>query len=336
MSLQSNLKRPRRITQQIENRAARDVLRVYREQLDTIRAEVGLLFERYADSDGVLIMADVQKYDRLTKTEKAIAAALTVAAVKQTRITKEALTEIYVTSYYRTGYAFDVAVGANTGFGKVVDKRLDKAIWNKDLDRIGWPYRSKQNAMLGSRQIQSELASGLRQGKSYTEIAREVKKISGKKAWEAERIVRTEAHRIREEATWDAYDEAESNGIEGRRIWVSTLDEATRDMHADMDQREATIITDTRLDGEDKYLFQLPDGAVGYPGNTGEAHHDINCRCDTIFEIDDYKPQTRRARLTDAEYAERKAAAGPGELVPRSEEISNMSYHEWARMKGLE
>jgi hypothetical protein len=106
-------------------------------------------------------------------------------------------------------------------------------------------------------------------------------------------------------------------------------------MHQDMDQREATIITDTRIDGEDKYLFQLPDGAVGYPGNTGEAHHDINCRCDTEFRVEGFKPQTRRARFTDEEYAQRKAAAGEGEIVPRSEVIANMSYHEWAQMKGI-
>jgi hypothetical protein len=280
-------------------------------------------------------MGEVQKYGRLDKTEKAIIAALLAAAAASTRTTKKALTDIYTTSYYATGYALETAVGANTGFSGLTDRAVAN-VWMNDFDRIGWPYRNRQNAMYAARQIQSAVASGIRQGQSYTEIAREVKEITGKKAWEAERIVRTEAHRVKEEATWAAYDEAEKHGIEGRRIWIATLDDATRDMHQDMDQREATIITDTRTDGEDKYLFELPDGAIGYPGNTGEAHHDINCRCDTIFEIEGFEPQTRRARLTDEEYAERKAAAGPGELVPRSEEIANMSYHEWAQMKGIE
>ena len=335
MNLKNDLDGMRRVVQSIEDKAVRDVLTAQKKQLDATRAEIALLYERYGDADGVLTMPEVQKYDRLTKTEKAILVAFVAAAVYQTRITEKALTDIYTTSYYRTGYAVEKGLGVNTGFAKLTDRLLD-TVWKNDLDRIGWPYRTKQNAMLGARQVQAELASGLRQGKSYTEIARAVKDITGKKAWEAERIVRTEAHRIREEATWSAYDEAEKHGVEGTRTWVSTLDDRTRDMHQDMDGREATIITDTRLDGEEKYLFQLPDGAIGYPGNTGEAHHDINCRCDTAFIIEGFAPQTRRARFTDAEYAERKAAAGEGELVPRSEVIANMSYHEWARMKGIE
>jgi len=335
MSRRFSLRDMRWFAQRIENRAARDVLKVYSTQLNIIRAEIALLYERYADSTGLLPMAEVQKYNRLSNTEKAILAAMSVAAIKQVSITKKALTEIYVNSYYRTGYAVDVMVGANTGSAKLTDK-LIATVWKNDLDRIGWPYRTKQQAMLGARQIQAALASGLRQGKSYTQIAKEVARITGKTAWQAERIVRTEAHRIREEATWKAYDEAENMGVKGTRIWLSTLDDRTRDMHQDMDQREATIITDTRTDGEDRYLFQLPDGAIGYPGNTGEAHHDINCRCDTRYDIEGFTPQTRRAKLTDAEYAERKAAAGEGELVPRSEVISNMSYHEWAQMKGIE
>ena len=327
MNLRPRIEPGEREADRIENAGVRAVLTEHKRALDDIRSEVSLLYENYADSEGVIPPAEVRKYNRIDKTEANIKKIIAGLVLLQIAQTKRTISAAYAQAYYRTAYAAEATVGANLGF-KELEKAVVRNAWERAGTTIQFDDRIREQAARHFRRVREAIEYGINQGQAYNTTAKTVKDIMGNKAYEAERIVRTESHRVKQEARHTALDEAQEQGINMARKWISTFDQNTRDMHQDMDGRTADII-----DGE--VVFTLPDGVRGYPGNTGAAHHDINCRCDEDGELKGFEPQTRRARYTDEEYAERKAAAGPDELVPRSYEISNMSYNEWAGMKGL-
>ena len=313
---------------EIENRAVNEVMREYKEALNGIRAETALMYERYADDNGIIPPGEMEKYNRLNKVEAAIKVVIAGLVLSQITQTKKATALSYTQAYYRTAYAVETTVGANLGY-KELERAVVNNVWKRAGTTIQFDERIREHAIRTYRQVREAIEEGIRQGRAYSTTAKEVSELMGNKAYEAERIVRTESHRVKVAARHTALDEAEVMGVNMVRKWLSALDTATRDMHQSMDGREADI-----TDG-DSVTWLLPDGAVGYPGNTGVAHHDINCRCDEDGIVEGFEPQTRRAKYTDEEYAERKAEAGPGELVPRSYEISNMTYNEWAEMKGF-
>ena len=327
MNLWEKIKKGERDADRIENAGVQKVTLEHKKALSDIRGEVALLYENYADKDGIIPPGEVQKYNRLDKTESNIKKIIAGLVLVQIAQTKKTTGLAYAQSYYRTAHAVETAVGANLGY-KELEKAVAHNVWKRAGTTIQFDDRIREQAVSHLRRVSEAIERGIQQGRPYTKTAKEIKEIMGNKAWEAERIVRTESHRVKVVARHEALTEAEKEGVVMTRKWLSALDERTRDMHRSMDGRSAEII-----DGE--VTFVLPDGIKGYPGNTGFAHHDINCRCDETGEVEGFEPQTRRARYTDAEYAERKAAAGPGELVPRSYEISNMDYNQWAEMKGL-
>ena len=338
MSLLKNLKSQDKVIDLTQRRAERELMREYNKSLKVVQGKVADLFRKYSDADGKLSLADVSKYNRLANLEKDIVKEMGKLSSKQNLTTTKTIKRVYEESFYRTAFVVENEVRrqfeSRLAFGLLPDKQVKAAILNP-YDRIGWPERSKNGIRTGTRRVKEAVTQGIIQGKGYAQTAREMKGMFDKTASDALRIIQTESHRAREQGRWDSYDEATEQGLILRAFWESALDDATREMHQDMDGREAMEVYDPKQ-GEEDYLFELPDGIVGYPGNTGEAHHDINCRCTTRVELEGVKPDKRRVRLSDEEYERRLAEAdGDKSKVSRSEVVPYKSYHEWANDNGI-
>jgi SPP1 gp7 family putative phage head morphogenesis protein len=88
-------------------------------------------------------------------------------------------------------------------------------------------------------------------------------------------IARTETARAANVATWRAQFQS---GVVDLREWVATPDGRVREPHIGLDGIVVGI--------SEPWTFS--DGVeVIAPGNSGEAKHDINCRCTTIAAIED-------------------------------------------------
>ena len=334
MSLSKSLKQQDKVIALTQRRLERDLLREYNKSLKVIQAQVADLFRKYADSDGKLTLAEVSKYNRLANLEKNITKEMGKLSSKQTLTTTKTIKTVYEESFYRTAFAVDNAVrgeyGARLQFGQLPTAQVEAAVLNQ-YDRITWPQRSRSSIAKANERVRQAVTQGIIQGKGYVETARDLKDLYDKTASEALRIVQTESHRAREQGRWQSYEEAESQGLQLNAFWVATTDQNTRDMHGDMDGRQAEM-AEVMSSGEVEYTFVLPDGAVGIPGNTGEAHHDINCRCTTRVEMGDFKPKVRRERLSDEEYNRRlEAADGDKSKVARSDVVPYRDYNQWAQ-----
>ena len=302
MSLDDKFKQGEKAAEKLEQQAEKEIIKAYRESLKEIRTEIALAYEKYA-SDGVLTMAEMQKYGRLVKLEEAIAKEVTKLTGTEIRTTKKAIKEVFQESYYRVAWTLETGAEVSLGFALLKPEAVEAAVLNP-LDRITWPERVKDNARILNRQIREEITRGIIQGYSYDKTAKAVKERMDIGATKALRIVQTETHRAQSQGTQAAFEKAAAKGLVYKRVWVATLDGRTRDRHRMLDGQKVDV----------DQPFEYGGMTAMYPGGFGIPEMDINCRCTVRAEIEGMEPQLRRAR---------------DPKTGRNVQVPNMTYQEW-------
>lgn len=120
--------------------------------------------------------------------------------------------------------------------------------------------------------ISGELARGIANAYSFSEIARNISRHGNVTMNKAYTIARTEGHRITEQSRQDARQKAKEAGADVVKQWDSTVDKRTRETHV-------------KLDGQIRELdepFKVNGHKAMYPGGFGVAKEDINCRCTAL------------------------------------------------------
>jgi SPP1 gp7 family putative phage head morphogenesis protein len=282
----------------------KELLDAYKKAASDVNKEIASLYANYSEK-GELSYAEVQKYNRLGKLEKSINGI--VKGLKNTtqRITGKAMESAYKESYYLNMYLTEMQTKTGIGFTAVNQNMVNAAVM---LPQSGLIYIQTitKNFAESLTKIKQIITNGIIRGDSYYTMSRRVRDVFGGNAYNAERVIRTEAHRTMVQGSIDAYDQAEELGVKSRRMWVATLDNRTRDMHAEMDGQYA----------DEEGYFTLPDGVVTKgPGLSGYDHHDINDRCRVIAVVSGYEPTQRRQ--------------GGGEV------IDFMTYSEWKEYRNV-
>lgn len=141
------------------------------------------------------------------------------------------------------------------------------------------------------KSITQEISRGIASSLPYSDIARNIKGVSGAPLSRAKTIARTEGHRIQQTSSRDAQYAAKKKGADVLKQWDATLDGRTRDSHA-------------RVDGEIKELDEKFSNGLMFPGDpSGGAAEVVNCRCTSNtrarWALDDEELNTLKER---AEY----------------------------------
>lgn len=116
--------------------------------------------------------------------------------------------------------------------------------------------------------LRNPLVQAMERGDAVKAIQKEVKRIFGyAEGYRNERIARTETLSA---TNYGAQEAIMQSGIKCRKEWVATLDERTRDRHAEMD-------------GETAELSQPFSNGLMFPGDPdGPPEEIINCRCTEV------------------------------------------------------
>ena len=127
-----------------------------------------------------------------------------------------------------------------------------------------------------AKQLRAVLDEGVQAGETLVQLTDRVNTVfKAKKTWEAERIARTEMASASSEGRLEVM--MQSNVIDGKE-WLCAMDERSREMHV---QLNGTVVKK----GE---MFVFADGvSTRGPGLASVAHHDINCRCQSLPVISD-------------------------------------------------
>lgn len=119
------------------------------------------------------------------------------------------------------------------------------------------------------KHIREEITRGIATSLPYEQIARNIANYTTLPISNANRIVRTEGHRIQQASADDARNAAKAKGADVVKQWDASLDGATRPLHR-------------KLDGQIRETdepFEAGGKKVMYPGKFGDPSQDCNCRC---------------------------------------------------------
>lgn len=158
------------------------------------------------------------------------------------------------------------------------------------------------------KQIANAVTQGIIQGESIPEIAdRIAKQTSSTNEKAMIRYARTAMTGAQNAGRVCAMHDAIDKGVKVKKRWEATLDNRTRDAHADLDGQEQDV--------DDPFDSEL--GPIDYPGDPNAEQENVwNCRCTLTWTHPEY-PMQNVTRHDNVD----------GVL------IEDMSYNEWQEAK---
>lgn len=272
------------IQDKILNKYRLNILQQYKASLKEIQSVIAKMYEKFGD---VIPPNQIYQYNRLKTIELQIQEEIRIADRRFKQLTRNAIKDIFENAYYRSGFAFESALGVKMGFSILSDKKIEAAILNP-MDRITWINRATEHGRKLNQNIREEITRGIIQGKSYPEVARQIKKKIDIASTRLVRVVQTETHRAHTMGSLEAFSRiealAEDSGFKVKKLWLATLDGKTRDEHRELDGQIA----------DEDGLFHVAGFSAEAPGLFGVAELDINCRCEILTEVEGYETKFRR------------------------------------------
>lgn len=138
--------------------------------------------------------------------------------------------------------------------------------------------------------IAQEATRGIASGLTFEDIARNISNVSKAPLANANRIARTEGHRIQQASTMDAQKSAKDKGADVVKQWDSMLDGKVRSTHRKLDGQIREVDEPFEMDGKKAMA----------PGHFGDPAEDCNCRCASLtrakWGLDEDELQTLKDR----------------------------------------
>ena len=297
MAIDAKLLQKDKVVDAVQAVADKRLISSYKTALVDIQADIAKL---YASVGEDISLASASKFDRLSKLQTAVKSELTTLGVSVKATTVNASSTAFKEAYYRTAFTLETEGQIKLGFSVLPTDTIAKAV-QAPIGGLTLNETLAANRAKVLIDVRRAITQGLIQGESFPKMAASLKGVLEKDAGKAMRVVRTEVHRVNNQATMDAGLHAQAKGLEMKKMWVATLDDRTRDAHGALDG--VTI--------ELKENFTSDNGGSGMdPGNLGTAEDDINCRCTMVYVFPDTVLDERRVE---------------GEIVPYT------NYEDWAK-----
>lgn len=241
----------------LTNAEMRQLITVYKKSLKELEQLIIKIKKEYAET--WFMMSQYKRYRAIAKQINDIIKQLTN---KTNVIIVKGEKDSYKSSYKITEKKFKAKIGIS--FTVIDTKSVAKAIKNP-MTKITTIERNTTNL----KQLKSDLTQNLVLGNSYKKTAKKISERYDVALHKADRIVRTENHRVQLDARLDGFKDAEKQGIELKKEWISALDKRTRSSHR--------ALNGTIIPVNDN--FHSSTGGNGKaPGQMG-GPDDINCRC---------------------------------------------------------
>lgn len=179
--------------------------------------------------------------------------------------------------------------------------------------------KDNQDVLWNVQQIQSVALQGILQGLSITHLAEKLQEVTDNNHKAAIRNARTMATNVQNAGRQDAFERAQSMGIEMQKTWVSTLDNRTRHEHRLLNGQTVDV---------DK-MFTVEGMEIEYPGDPyADASMVYNCRCTMITQLKGFERDVNALRndpaLGDMTYEEWLNAKAESHPIDKQERIAKI------------
>jgi len=291
--------------------AETDVEKVFNRRVRAILNQIAGMYEKYANKQGEISWTDINRYNRLQKELERIKEELTDTYKEIINVIQESAELIYLEGYMRHVYLYQMSTQS---IRKVTlpTIKLIRQILKNPIEELTLPSVLENHRNEIVRRINIEIAQGIQAGEGYASMARRIQNAVKFSSTKAQRVVRTEAGRVRSIAGEEAENYARKfTQITG--VWLSALDLRVRRSHRQLDGKE------TDKDGYFHYRGLKAKG----PHLWGVPEMDINCRCVKIRKVNGMIPEYRRGRnYMDPDYQKK--------LADRIEQYmaNNMTYKQ--------
>lgn len=262
--------------------------------------------------DGALTMADMTKYNRLTRLEYDLAMELSTLYKRVKQFAYDSMESAFLNGYFTQAFVLEMATQRKLGFGGLNPAAI-KAILTDSLTGLTLSERLEANRRQVIVRTRQGLAQGLIRGESFDKMGRRLRDIYEGDAAKSTLIAWTETHRANEAAAHQARETARADhGVDYEDVWMATFDNRTRESHRAMDGKTK---------GPDGF-FDVNGHKARYPGDSMlPAGESIRCRCTVIQRVGGFDVQFRRGRVN----LDPKAKS---ELFP-----GNMTYDQWYKSR---
>ena len=261
----------RRIGQLLKG-GEREIAKHYAQILKDIRALLGIYYEKY-EQGGELSLEELAKYNRLQRLNREIKEMFQEGYEEVGKVINQALEDVYEEGYYLTAWA--ISNEANVELPTALKPELVLASVANPITGLTLNERLEKNRGAIEWKIRETVTKSVVEGTPYGTLAKELKEVLEGDEVKAMRIVRTEVHRVSEEAKQTSREHAHELGIIQVKKWLSMEDERVRSSHEMLNNEKVPV----------DEPFEIRGMEAMQPGGFGVAREDINCRCITTTEI---------------------------------------------------
>lgn len=294
-NLEKYLYQLRRIEEHREKKAEKEVRKIYKELLKELNGFLGNIYATYSEDD-MLHYADLAKAGMDARFLEEVEQRINGISPKVAKEIQETVQQTYEACYDGMRNAVVKAAGnrelLQQAFATVqaCTPEVIRAAVNNPVSGLTLKDTLEKHRKEIIYDIKKNIGVGLTNGDRFSTMAGRIAESLDGDYTKAVRIVRTEAHRVRETGFNDAataIDETLKKGTSGyvmAKTWHTMQDERVRPQ-----KQKRKKYNHVKMDGvtiKQDELFKLPSGATcKAPSQTGVAGEDINCRCYLSYDL---------------------------------------------------
>jgi SPP1 gp7 family putative phage head morphogenesis protein len=188
-----------------------------------------------------LAKQDIPKYriDRLRALQTDLQIQLTEATRGQEAGIYKTLKDVAKVSQATTALRFKKTL--DVAFDKIASRKLEKILSSDWVGNMNWSERLWKDRELVGKKVTEILETGLPQGKSMQEMARDLKDATNSSFNDAFRLIRTESAHVDGEVLLESFKQAQRELGYTKYIFDATIDNRTSKICADEDNKSYLI-----------------------------------------------------------------------------------------------
>ena len=188
-----------------------------------------------------LAKQDIPKYriDRLRALQTDIQIQLTEATRGQEAGIYKTLKDVAKVSQATTALRFKKTL--DVAFDKIASRKLEKILSSDWVGNMNWSERLWKDRELVGKKVTEILETGLPQGKSMQDMARDLKEATNSSFNDAFRLIRTESAHVDGEVLLESFKQAKVELGYTKYIFDATIDNRTSEICAEKDNKSYLI-----------------------------------------------------------------------------------------------
>ena len=365
-NLEKYLYQLRRIEEHRSKDAEKEIRKIYKQLLKEINSYLADIYLNYSEDD-MLSFGNLAKVGMDARFLEEVEQRINGISPQVAKIINDTVTQSYEACYDGMRNAVVKAAGSRellkTALSTVavVTPEVIRAAVNNPVSGLTLKDTLEKHRKEIIYDIKRNIGVGLSNGDRFTTMAKRISQSLDSDYNKSIRIVRTEAHRIREAGFHDAATSIHETLQQGNsgyvmaKTWKTMDDERVRPNTVYKTKKgwkkgKKSKYNHEKMDGvtiPQGQEFEFPSGAKGKaPGQTGVAGEDINCRCYLSYDLVEVgvlrESKNGKKEMVDSNVADltkiRMSQNSEIEWPPKGMVISSEQYKElrdYAEEKGI-